>query len=120
MIQNWKRQIAYKLNVNDIISSKYVKSEGLNPNYLEINAKEVFRLNVIGVVVEKMGHGHHAAIIIDDGTSKISSRSFENSLIFDEINVGDIVLVIGKPREFSSEKYILAEIVKKIMKTRII
>jgi RPA family protein len=32
----------------------------------------------------------------------------------DKIEVGDIVLVIGRPREFSSEKYILIETIKKI------
>ena len=34
--------------------------------------------------------------------------------MLDKIDIGNIVLVIGRPREFASEKYILIETIKKI------
>ncbi len=112
-----KRQTAYKVRIKEILSSRYIKNEGFNPNYLEINSREVSRVNIMGVIVDKSGVNNmdnYKSIEIDDGTGKISARVFENGISLDSINVGDIVLVIGRPREFSSEKYILIEIIKKI------
>lgn len=109
-----KRQIAYKVRVGDILNSRYVKTEGLIPNYLEINSQEVSRVNIIGVIVEKSETNSYKTLEIDDGTGKISARIFEDKTHLENISVGDIVLIIGKPREFSSEKYILIETIKKV------
>ena len=109
-----KRQTACKIRIKGILNSKYIKNGGFNPNYIEINSQEVSRVNVIGVVVDKSGISNHKAIEIDDGTGKISARYFENNVSFNNVNVGDVVLIIGRPREFSSEKYILIETIKKI------
>lgn len=108
-----KRQTACKVRIKDVLNSKYVKNEGFNPNYLEINSKEVSRVNIIAVIVDKSGISNYKALEIDDGTGKISARAFENGVSLDNINVGDVVLVIGRPREFSSEKYVLIETIKK-------
>lgn len=109
-----KRQTAYKITVKDILNSIYVKTDGFNPNYLRGMGKEISRINVIGVVVEKIDLDNYKTLTIDDGTGIISSRVFENNILSDEINMGDIVAIIGRPREYSSEKYILIEIIKKI------
>lgn len=109
-----KRQIAHKVRIGDILNSRYVKTEGLIPNYLEVNSQEVSRVNIIGVVVEKSEINSYKTLAVDDGTGKISARIFENNIHLENIGVSDIVLVIGKPREFSSEKYILIETIKKI------
>ncbi|MCH8004156.1 MAG: hypothetical protein IH934_06020 [Nanoarchaeota archaeon] len=109
-----KRQTAYKIRIKDILDSRYVKTEGFNPNYLELRSKEVSRINVIGVVVQKSGINNYKSLTIDDGTGKISSRVFEDNILLNKIDIGNIVIIIGRPREFSSEKYILIEIIKKI------
>ncbi|MBI2208029.1 hypothetical protein HYU50_00885 [Candidatus Woesearchaeota archaeon] len=109
-----RRHIAYKLRIKDILSSRYIKTDGVNPNYLQINSQEVLRLNVIGVVVQKSDMENYSGIVIDDGTGKISARVFENNFLLNNVNVGDVVLVIGRPREYLEEKYLLVEIAKKI------
>jgi RPA family protein len=109
-----KRQTAYKIRIKDILNSKYIKTEGFEPNYLEVNGKEISRINVIGVVVQKSVINDYKILTIDDGTAKISARVFENNMLLDRVDVGDIVLIIGRPREFSSEKYLLIEIIKKV------
>lgn len=109
-----KRQTAYKVQIKDILNSKYTKSEGFNPNYLEIKGKEISRVNVIGVVVQKSPINNYKSIIMDDGSGEILARIFENDAKFDNIQIGNVVLVIGRPREFSSEKYVLIEIIRKI------
>lgn len=109
-----RRQTAYKIRITDILDSKYIKKEGFNPNYLQLNSKEISRINVIGVIVQKSELNNYKTLTIDDGTGKISARAFEDSILLDKISIGDIVLIIGRPREFSSEKYIIIEIIKKI------
>jgi len=109
-----KRQTAYKIRIKDILDSKYVKTEGFNPNYLEAHSKEISRINVIGVVVQKSEINNYKTLTIDDGTGKISARIFENNALLDKVSIGQIVLIIGRPREFSSEKYILIETIKKV------
>ena len=109
-----KRQIAYKIRIKDILNSKYIKREGFEPNYLEINNQEISRINILGVIVQKSDLNNYKNLTIDDGTGKISARIFENSTLLDTIDVSDIVLIIGRPREFSSEKYMLIETIKKV------
>jgi len=109
-----KRQTAYKVRVRDILNSKYTKTEGSASNYLEMNEKKISRVNVVGVIVQKLGLDNYKTIMIDDGTGRISTRVFEENVLLDKVDVGDIVLIIGRPREFSSEKYIIIETIKKI------
>ena len=109
-----RRHIAYKLRIKDILSSKYVKTDGINPNYLQVSSQEVSRVNVIGVVVQKTNMENYSELIMDDGTGKISARTFENNFLLNNVGVGDVVLVIGRPREYLEEKYLVVEIAKKI------
>ena len=109
-----RRQTAYKIRIIDILDSKYIKKEGFTPNYLQLNSKEISRINVIGVIVQKSELNNYKTLTIDDGTGKISARVFGGNILLDKIGIGDIVLIIGRPREFSSEKYIIIEIIKKI------
>ena len=109
-----KRQIAYKIRISDILDSRYIKAQGFNPNYIEKYGKEISRINIIGTIVLKSDQDNYKTLVIDDGTGKISVRIFESNALLDNINIGDVVTIIGRPREFSSEKYIHIEIIKKI------
>lgn len=109
-----KRQVAYKIRINDILDSRYIKTQGFNPNYIEKYGKEISRINIIGTIVLKSDQDNYKTLVIDDGTGKISVRIFESNTLLDNINIGDVVTIIGRPREFSSEKYIHIEIIKKI------
>ena len=104
-----KRLVAYKVKINDIINGEYVKEEGWKPNYVKTNFGNISRVNVLAVVVGKNDDG---SFTIDDGSGKINARSFD--IIADGFKIGDVVLVIGKPRLWNSQKYIIYEIVKKI------
>jgi len=112
--QSFQRQTAVKVRIKDILSSDYKKNEGFNPNYVEVNSVKISRVNIIGVLLEKYDFDNQKGLLVDDGTGRISMRSFENLKNFDDFSVGDVVLVIGRPREFSEEKYVLVEIIKKI------
>lgn len=117
MEKSQKRQIAYKVRINDILKGEYVKEEGeWVPNYVKVGDKKISRINLIAIVVAKQNleNTNYQSLLIDDGSGKISIRSFEEGGTFNNIEVGDLVLVIGRPREYFNEKYIVSEILKKI------
>lgn len=112
-----RRQIAYKVKIKNILEGRYVKNEGgWMPNYIELGEFKVSRVNLIGIVVQKPiePNTNQQSIVIDDGTGKIPIKSFEESSMFDKTRIGDAVLIIGRPREFGAEKYIVPEIIKKL------
>ncbi|MFT4304658.1 MAG: OB-fold nucleic acid binding domain-containing protein [Candidatus Woesearchaeota archaeon] len=106
------RQTAFIVSVKDIINSKYIKTEGeWTPNYLEINSLKVSRVNVMGVIISVSDDENVKSFVLDDGSSSIQIRIFEQD--FDKkLEIGDIVMIIGKPREYNDEKYIVPEIIK--------
>lgn len=106
---------AHKIWIRDLMTGNYVKMEdGLN--YLELSGKKIFRVNLLGVLVIKNNSfgQNYSTIILDDSTGKIAVRNFDNPTLFDDYDVGDLVLVIGKLREYDNERYVIPEIMKKV------
>ena len=117
MEKSQKRQVAYKVKINDILKGEYIKEEGeWSPNYITLGDKKISRANIMAVVVSKQNleNTNYQNIIIDDGSGRISIRSFDENNNFNNIEVGDIAHVIGRPRQYLNEKYIVSEILKKI------
>ena len=115
-MESKQRQIAYKVRISEILNGSYVKEEGWAPNYIVIGGNNVSRINIVGIIIAKINNNENVEILIDDKTGKISVRTFNNSSIFDMVDIGDFVLLIGRPREYNSEKYVVPEIIKKIKK----
>ena len=116
-----KRQIAYITNVRDLIDGEYVKVEGeWEPNFVNVGDRRVSRVNLIATIVSVQASPdlNYDQVVIDDGTGSISVRTFNDRDILKALEIGDIVLLIGRPREFGSEKYIIPEIVKKIYNSK--
>jgi RPA family protein len=112
-----KRLVAVKLWIKDIIKSTYIKEEGLRPNYILTQSNEkISRVNLIGTIIFIESAGH-ASIFIDDGSGKVAVRSFEQNEDWKNLNIGESILVIGRPREYNGEIYILPEIVRKLEDT---
>jgi RPA family protein len=106
-----RRQIAYNVPIADILNNHYQKEEGWLPNYVKIGLLKVSRVNIIGVIVSKNIEDNNSTFILDDGSGRIQLQ------LFNEIGpaeVGDIVRVIGKPREFGSNRYLVPEIIKRL------
>lgn len=109
------RQTAHIVSISSIHRAMYTKTEGeWEPNYLLIKDRKVSRANLMGVVISGTAQeGAYSSFTIDDSTGTISVRIFEDSTKH-EYELGDVVMVIGKIREFNSEKYIVPEIIRKI------
>ena len=108
-----ERQTAKIVSIGELNTGKYVKKDGWEPNYVLTKRNEkISRANIISVVVTIPNTAE--SIFIDDGSGKIEVRSFENPDLFKNVTVGDIVMLIGRPREFNNQIYVNGEILKKI------
>ncbi len=106
-----KRQIAYKCSIIELISGVFIKKTGWESSFVMTDYGDFSRVNLIAVIVGK----DEKYFTIDDGTGKINARFFENAEEhLEKIDIGDLILLIGRPREFNNEIYINPEIIKKI------
>lgn len=109
-----KRKTAYKFWIKDIINATPINQEGIN--LFEIRGKEVSRINLIAIVVDKQTNEEKtfSTITLDDGTETIRVKTWrEDTAKLEEISIGDPVMVIGKIRTFNDEIFIIPEIIKK-------
>lgn len=111
--QKRKRQIAYKVTIENLKKYPYHQQEGWLPNYVYFQNKKISRVNIIGVVILKPISDQQNMIVVDDGTDQIEVRTFENDFNFNQFEIGGIVNIIGRIREFSNNRYIVPEIIKK-------
>ncbi len=115
MVEVQKRQTAFKASIGNLLSGKYIKQDGMLPNYVLLNdGSQVSRVNLIGVVVSIGEDTGFQSVFIDDGSGKVSVRAFEQNDALTSLSIGDCILIIGRPREFGSEIYVLPEIIRKI------
>lgn len=97
------KDTAVRVWIAELLQGK-IKQIPEGPSYLIFNGNELKRVCFCGIVVS-------SDLFIDDGTGSVLVRVFEKKL---RIDVGDCVLVVGRPRIYDNEIYILGEILKKI------
>lgn len=115
-----KRLPAKKVRIFDIANGKYFpgSKEELKPGYLITPfGEKISRANVIATVTEKFTNveGTYSNVTIDDGTEAIQVRTFKDGVkLLENINPGDLILVIGKIKEYNGELYINGELARKL------
>ena len=112
-MQHVKRQTAYRTWISSLSTSTYVKQEGWDPNYVELDGKQVSRVNLLATVVSKFvsDDGNYAAITIDDGTDTIRCKAFGPDVVkLKDLKVGSVVRVIGKVKEYNEEIHLSPEV----------
>ncbi|MBU0461194.1 MAG: hypothetical protein KJ574_01270 [Nanoarchaeota archaeon] len=107
-----QRQTAFQVSISELLKGSYVKEGGWQPNYIDTGSKKVSRANIIGIVIAIIEESSFKNILIDDNTGRISLRLFENNPV--EVSIGDVVMVVGRPRDFGGERYVVPEIIRKI------
>lgn len=112
------RQTAYKVWISDLLNGKYVRQEGeWDPNYIQVHDLKVSRANIVAGVIEKYvsDNADYGFLSVDDSTGVIRVKVWKEDVkLIENIQVGDLVLIIGRPREMNSEIYVMAEIIKMI------
>jgi len=114
--QQYKRNIAYKLRVGNILSGKLIfENEKLKA--IELGDKSIVRVNLIANIIEKYmqeGEKKFGSITLDDASGQIKIKSFGDEVDkFNDLNQGDTIMVIGLLRHWNNEIYIAPEIIKK-------
>ena len=110
-IQQLKRSVAFKVLLSDVAALPFVKGDGSNSSYLQHGEEQISRVNVIGTVIQKRDN---MSMAIDDNSSQMLLRVFEDRGLLQNVEIGDVVLVVGRPREYGTERYILPEIARKV------
>lgn len=111
-----ERQVAYRTWISNLYTGIYFAGGGeFEPNYLLIGDKKVSRVNIIVIVSEKYVGEKFVSITLDDGSGCVQARAFKDDIgILMPIEMGDLVLFVGKPRVYQEELYLLPEIVSKL------
>ena len=113
--QQFKRHIAYKLRIGDLILGKPIM-DGERLSFLELGDKKITRVNVVGNIVDKyenQGEKKYIFLKLDDGSGQISLKVFGDDVSkFENISQGMSVLVIGVLRHWNNETYMQPEIIK--------
>ncbi len=116
MEQQFKRHVAFKLKVGALVAGKPIM-EADKLKSLEISGNPVSRVNLIANVVDKFiqdGEKKFGSLTLDDGTGQIKVKNFGDEVDkFNELSLGDTLLVIGLLRSWNNEVYITPEVIKK-------
>jgi len=106
----YKRHTAIKVSVRDLVGGEFVEED--MRSYVRTEKGDVSRANLVGFVVEQGSSETMSRFLIDDGSGKIDSRSWEG--VGNNIAVGDLVMVVGRPRMYQGNRYLAVEFVRKI------
>lgn len=118
-----QRVTAAKVYIQEIMKGTSITGHGDRVVGVETRLGQVNRVNVIATVVDRFESTRdegeegkrYATITLDDGTDVIRVKMWGNSCeMLAQIEVGDLVLVIGKIRSFQDETYINGEVVRKL------
>ncbi len=111
MATQFQRQTAILCNLLDIKSGEWVQNEGLEPSGIKCVRGMVSRANVLAVVVDKPTE---QTLLVEDGTARLTLRTFDPMPYLEQVSAGDIVQIIGKPREYNNERYVVLELCRKV------
>lgn len=112
-----ERQTAKKVRVWDIMNGTFEKKEGFEPSFVKTKqGEEISRAHILGTVTSKFiaEDGNYASVTIDDGSDTIRLKVFKTTKPLDSLELGDVVDVIGKVREYEGETYVIPEVARKI------
>jgi RPA family protein len=95
---------AYKVTIGEILDGKYIKSPGqLEPNSLVLSGeRKVSRVRIMGTVVDVYSSAQKAysSVVVDDSTGEIRCKCYgEDIHMLDDVEKGDIIDAVGRPRE---------------------
>lgn len=105
-----ERITAKKCSIRDLLDGSYVEKQN-DVSYMKTLRGDISRANLIAAVVGKPAH---STLLLDDGTGTIEARTFDDTKLFENVFIGDILLLIGRPREYQGQRYVVAEIAKRL------
>jgi uncharacterized protein len=115
MPDEFKRHIAYKLRISDVLKGNPIFDQD-KFKHIETQNKTVSRVNLIANITEKYiqdDEKKFASITIDDASGQIKLKAFgEDINKLKDLEQGQTIMTIGLVREWKNELYIIPEIIK--------
>ena len=114
-MESLTRNTAYKVWISDLVSGKYSKGqEQFDSGYVDVKGKNISRVNLMGSVIDKFSGNNYVSVNLDDGSGVIMLKAWqENTNLFLDVEIGDLILIVGKVKEYNS-RYIAVEFIRKI------
>lgn len=115
-----KRMSAKKARIKDIVSGKYFagSKEDMMPSFVITPlGQRLSRISIIATVTDKFLNEDesYASVTVDDGTAAVRVKTFREGVgMLKKTEVGNLVAVTGKLKEYNGEVYVSGEFVKKI------
>jgi RPA family protein len=115
-----RRMTANKVGISEIVSGKFYPGsrEDMKPSYVVSDfGEKLSRVNVIATVTDKFisDNRNYASITVDDGSGAIQVKAFGDDVkIIESVGIGQLVVVIGKVKEYNDEIYINAENIRAV------
>lgn len=108
-MSSFQRQTAVPCRISELREGEWQQNPGMQPSGILTPRGFVARTSIFGVVIQRQQN----SFVMEDGTGHITIRSFD----LDKevlVSTGQIVLVIGRPREFNDQRYVVLEICKEL------
>jgi RPA family protein len=112
-----QRAVSKKAQISHITAGKYFSKDAEHPYVISPLGEKLLRVNVIATVTDKFvsEKGNYSSITIDDGTDAIRVKVFgKNVKMFEGLEKGNLVVVIGSMAEYQNEVYLNAETVRQV------
>jgi hypothetical protein len=109
------RLTAYKLHISDLYAGSY-KREG-NRSFLETSIGPVIRVRLLGTIMQRYDNVEkkYTSLTLDDATETIRLKAWrEDCEMLADYQIGDIIDVVGKVREYDGELFVVPENIFKI------
>ncbi|MEM5811266.1 MAG: OB-fold nucleic acid binding domain-containing protein [Candidatus Aenigmatarchaeota archaeon] len=111
------REVAKKVRVVDLISGIFKEADRENKKAAYVITPQeikVSRVNIVGTMLDKYiaEDESYGFLIVNDMTESIRVKFFDKNVkLIKDLEIGNIVTVIGKVREYNGEIYIAGEAV---------
>ena len=115
-----KRAPSVRMRLDEIHKGTYVTAEeDFELNYLiTTDARKIFRVKVVATIVSEpyiSDDSAYGRVTLDDGFDTISGAVFrEQTGLLEDVELGQIVQVIGKIREWQGEKQLTLEAISPV------
>lgn len=112
-----KRQTAKLVDLETLNSGKYFQREGFEPNFLLTpEGRRISRARTVVTVVDRYVNEDetYGSLTVDDGTDTLQVKFFNETEKMSGIEVGDVLEVVGKAREYQGEIYLDGELLKDV------
>ena len=111
---------AFKVRISDIVNGKYFypKPDEKKAGYVITPfGKRIYRINIVATVIDRFVNEDesYCSLTVDDGTENMRIKAFkEEAKGLMRFELGDLILAIGKVREYNGEVYVAAQAVKRL------